>query len=161
LSRISNSFFSSGAPRSPSIQQAPLHLSKEGIAEIEKQGTYVLDDEGEYSTPTLGGKECAYAVYDDRGILKCGIERAYNDGKVKFKKPISCHLYPIRITKYDHYEAINYDRWHICSPACSLGKDLGVPLYRFLKDALIRKYGSGWYEELAAEIEESEQQKDF
>lgn len=132
------------------------YLSKEGIDAIEKQGTYLLDHEGDYSTPTINDKECAYSVYDEKGILKCGIEQAYNDGKTKFRKPMSCHLYPIRITKYDHYEAINYDRWHICSPACSLGKELGVPVYKFLKDPLIRKYGEDWYTKLTEEIEGSD-----
>ncbi len=135
-------------------QKVKPYLSQEGIDVIDKQGTYLLDEEGDYSTPTLNGRECAYSVYDEKGILKCGIEQAYNDGKVKFRKPISCHLYPIRITKYGHYEAINYDQWHICSPACSLGKSLGVPVYKFLKEALIRRYGESWYDQLTAEIED-------
>ncbi len=142
-------------------QKVKPYLSDQGIREIEKQGTFILDEEGDFSTPTINGRECAYAIYDDKGILKCGIEQAYNDGKIKFRKPISCHLYPIRITKYDHYEAINYDRWHICSPACGLGKELGVPVYKFLKEALTRKYGERWYRELCIEIEESGQTKDL
>lgn len=129
------------------------YLSEEGRAEIEKQGKYVLDFEGDYSTPMIQGKACAYAVMDTKGAWACGIEKAYLDGKVAFRKPISCHLYPIRITKYDDFEALNYHRWDICSPACSLGKHLSVPLYRFLKDALIRKYGEAWYKELVAQIE--------
>ena len=142
-------------------QKVKPYLSDQGIREIEKQGTFILDEEGDFSTPTINGRECAYAIYDDKGILKCGIEQAYNDGKIKFRKPISCHLYPIRITKYDHYEAINYDRWHICTPACGLGKELGVPVYKFLKEALTRKYGERWYRELCTEIEESGQTKDL
>jgi hypothetical protein len=89
--------------------------------------------------------------------LKCGIEQAYLDGKISWKKPISCHLYPIRVTKYDQYDALNYDRWHICDPACQLGKSLQVPLYAFLKDALVRKYGEAWYAELVEDIEGSKQ----
>ena len=134
-------------------QKVKPFLNKEGLAAIEKQGTYIVDEEGDYSTPTVSGKECAYAIYDDKGILKCGIEQAYFAGKTKFRKPISCHLYPIRITQYDHYDALNYDRWHVCSPACGLGEKLGVPIYKFLKDSLIRKYGEEWYEELVNEIE--------
>ena len=88
-----------------------------------------------------------------KNILKCGIEQAYFDGKTTFRKPVSCHLYPIRITQYDHYEALNYDRWGICSAACTLGDKLGVPVYKFLKEALIRKYGATWYQSLVAEIE--------
>lgn len=129
------------------------YLSAEGVAAIEKGGLYIKDFEGDYSTTTIGGKECAFAIYDEKGILKCGIEQAYFDGKTTFRKPVSCHLYPIRITKYDHYDALNYDRWDICSAACTLGQKLGVPVYKFLKEALIRKYGAAWYEELVTEIE--------
>jgi len=132
------------------------YLTEKGRREIERQGTHVLDPDGEFSTPTIGGRECAYAVYDERGILKCGIEQAHRDGKTSFKKPISCHLYPIRITKYATYDALNYDRWHICSPACSLGKELSVPVYKFLKDPLIRKYGQDWYDRLVRLIESKE-----
>ncbi|MFN3850093.1 MAG: DUF3109 family protein [Spirosomataceae bacterium] len=128
------------------------YLSKEGIEAIEKQGKYILDEEGDYSTTTIDNKECAYAIYDERGILKCGIEQAYLDGKIDFKKPISCHLYPIRITKYDHYHALNYDRWSICSAACELGEQLSVPVYKFLKEPLIRAFGEDWYQELEREI---------
>lgn len=133
------------------------YLSEEGKKAIQEQGKYVLDEDDEYSTPTIEGKECAYAIYDDRGILKCGIEQAYLDGKIGFKKPISCHLYPIRAKKYDQFEALNYDRWSICSPACSLGEELQVPVYKFLKDALIRKYGEQWYSDLVKLIEEENQ----
>ena len=129
------------------------YLSKAGKKAINKQGKFIRDYEGDFSTPTIKGKECAYAIYDEKGVLKCGIEQAYLDKKITFKKPISCHLYPIRITKYDTYEALNYDRWSICSPACSFGKELNVPLYKFLKEALVRKYGEEWYAELVAQIE--------
>ncbi|WP_226388864.1 DUF3109 family protein [Penaeicola halotolerans] len=130
------------------------YLTQEGRDVIETQGKWVLDSDGDKCTPTIGDNaECAYALYDERGILKCGIEEAYNDGKVDFKKPISCHLYPIRVTKYDQYDALNYDRWHICNPACSLGKALELPIYKFLKDALVRKYGQDWYDELVQEVE--------
>lgn len=136
------------------------YLSEEGRKAIDEQGKYLLDEEGDYSTPTIGGKECAYAVYDEKGILKCGIEQAYFDGKSKFRKPVSCHLYPIRITKYDEFEALNYDRWHICSPACDHGEALKVPIYKFLKEPLIRKYGHQWYDELCTIIEKEIQESD-
>ncbi len=129
------------------------YLTVEGIKAIERQGTYILDEDREYSTPTIEGKECAYAVYDEKGILKCGIEQAYLDGKTDFKKPISCHLYPIRATKYSEFEALNYDRWDICSPACDLGSSLNVPIYKFLKEPLIRRYGQQWYADLVKIIE--------
>lgn len=132
------------------------YLSEAGQREIEIQGKHILDDEGEFSTPTIDGKECAYAIYDENKILKCGIEQAYLDGKISYIKPISCHLYPIRITKYDKFEAINYDQWSICSDACDLGAELSVPVYKFLKEPLIRKYGEQWYSKLEKEVEETE-----
>ncbi len=128
------------------------YLTQKGIEVIEKEGVYVME-EGEAVTPTINHRECAYAVYDEKSVLKCGIEQAYLDKKIDFPKPISCHLYPIRITKYDEYDALNYDRWNICSPACYNGKTLGVPVYQFLKAPLIRKYGEDWYRQLANEIE--------
>lgn len=129
------------------------YLSEEGIKAIEEQGTHVLDEDGDLSTPTIAGRECAYAIYDEKNILKCGIEQAHKDGKIAWKKPISCHLYPIRITKKKNFEALNYHKWNICSPACTLGKELQVPVYKFLKDPLIRKYGKDWYDELEQVIE--------
>lgn len=130
------------------------YLTDDGKKAIAEQGPYILDEDGDYSTPTIGGRECAYAHYDEKGVLKCGIEQAYLDGKVAFRKPISCHLYPIRITKKKDFEAVNYHKWSICSDACQLGKSLQVPLYKFLKDPLIRKYGEGWYAELQRQIEQ-------
>ena len=126
------------------------YLNKKGIEEIEKTGLFEQDVDGDFVTPTINNRECAYALYDQKGILKCGIEQAFLEGKTTFRKPISCYLYPIRITKYDHYEALNYDRWHICKPACNNGRELGVPIYKFLKGPLTTKYGEAWYEELVS-----------
>ena len=136
--------------------QVKPYLSAEGQAVIEKEGTWVKDWEDDYSTPTIGDRECAYAIYDEKGILKCGIEQAYRDGKTDFMKPLSCAMYPIRITKHDEYDALNYDRWSICSDACTLGNELKIPIYKFLKEPLIRKYGQAWYQELVKQIEEEE-----
>ena len=130
-------------------------LTEAGRQAIAEQGLYIEDWEGDYSTTTINDRECAYALYDERGVLKCGIEQAYVAGATSFKKPISCHLYPIRVTKYEGFEALNYDRWDICSPACSFGAKLGVPVYKFLKEPLERRYGAEWYAELAREIEGS------
>lgn len=129
------------------------YLTKKGIEAIEKNGLYEQDLDGDFVTTTINGRECAYAIYDKKGILKCGIEQAFLDEKITFRKPISCYLYPIRITKYDHFDALNYDRWHICNPACHHGRELGVPIYKFLKAPLITKYGNAWYEELVEKIE--------
>ncbi|HOX81846.1 MAG TPA: DUF3109 family protein [Chryseolinea sp.] len=128
------------------------YLSPEGIREIEKQGTSTVDDDGELCTPIISGRECVYAIYDDKKILKCGIEQAHKAGDIEWKKPISCHLYPIRVTKKKDFEALNYNKWHICTPACALGKELQVPVYKFLRDPLIRKYGEPWYNELVSVI---------
>ncbi len=136
------------------LDEVKPYLSVQGIEEIKKQGPYIKDWEGDFSTSTINNRECVFSIYDAGGVLKCGIEQAYLDGKISFRKPISCHLYPIRITKFDDkYETINYDRWSICSPACDYGAKLGVPLYKFLKDPLTRKYGENWYNELVLKIE--------
>lgn len=131
------------------------YLTAKAIKTIEKEGTHTIDEDGDLCTPVVEGRECVYATYDKKGVLKCAIEQAYNDGKLQWKKPISCHLYPIRVTSKKNFEALNYHKWHICSPACSLGKELQVPVYKFLKDPLIRKYGAPWYEQLVKEIEQS------
>ncbi len=137
------------------LEHVKPYLTPEGLKSIEQQGTYILDEDGDFSTPTIEGKECAYAHYDKQGVLKCGIEQAYLDGEISFKKPISCHLYPIRITKNKKgFEAVNYHKWDICSAACSYGKSLQVPLYKFLKEPLSRKYGEMWYKELVIAIEQ-------
>lgn len=129
------------------------YLSKEAVEALEKHGPYLLDEEGDFSTTTIDNKECAFAFYDGKGILKCGIEQAWKDGKTSFQKPVSCHLYPIRVAKLHEFLALNYDRWHICAPACSLGEKLSVPVYKFLKDALVRRFGQEWYDKLVMEIE--------
>ena len=124
------------------------YMTEKGIAVIEEFGTHVKDFEGDYTTPCVDtNKECAYVIMEN-GITKCAIEKAYEDGKTAWKKPISCHLYPIRITNYPEFEVLHYDRWNICSPACSFGNELKVPVYSFLKEPLIRKYGTEWYQEL-------------
>lgn len=128
------------------------YMSAEGVKAVEDQGLSVQDIEGEHCTTTIGNRECAYAIYDENLTLKCAIEAAYLDGKIDWKKPISCHLYPIRITKYDGFEALNYDRWEICNPACAFGLELGVPVYKFLREPLIRKYGEAWFQELDAMV---------
>lgn len=133
------------------------YLSPKAVEVLEKEGPYLLDDEGDFSTTTIDGAECVFAFYDEEGTLKCGIEKAWQDGKTDFRKPISCHLYPIRLSKLvDDHIGINYSRWGICSPACTLGQSLGVPLYKFLKEALIRKFGQAWYDELVRVIESEE-----
>ena len=123
-------------------------LLKEGIEAIENQGTWITSDLGDLETPLVNGAECAYVTFDEKGTALCGIEEAYNKGVVDWKKPISCHLYPIRVKDYNEFSAVNYHKWQICDDACTLGKELQVPVYKFVKEALIRKFGESWYREL-------------
>ncbi|RTE55537.1 DUF3109 family protein [Arenibacter aquaticus] len=123
-------------------------LRPEGVAEIEKQGAFIKGEDGEWETPLVNGSECAYVVFAENGTAKCGLEEAYNQGATKWKKPVSCHLYPIRVREYSELTAVNYHKWEICDAACSLGEELKVPIYKFVKEALIRKFGKKWYAEL-------------
>lgn len=123
-------------------------LRPEGIAAIEKQGTHVTTAFEDLETPLVNGKECAYVTFNDKGIAGCGIEEAHNAGAIPYKKPISCHLYPVRVQKYSSFSAVNYHKWPICDDACTLGQELKIPVYKFVKDALTRKFGQQWYTEL-------------
>ncbi len=134
-------------------EQVLPYLSDENKSELQRQGKYVYDVEFGWVTPTIESKVCVYGIVDDKGIVKCGIEQAYLDGKVDWKKPISCHLFPVRIklSKNKKTEYVNYEpREDLCKAACSLGKKLKVPVYVFLKEPLIRKYGETFYEALDA-----------
>lgn len=138
------------------------YLRPEGIDEINKHGRYVYDKEYGWVTPTINSSICVYGIYDANGIVKCGIEQAYLDGKVKWKKPISCHLFPVivkkssdGITEYANYEP----REDHCKAACTLGKKLKVPVYKFLKEPLVRKFGKDFYEALDATAEHLKSQK--
>ncbi|WP_340201378.1 DUF3109 family protein [Ascidiimonas sp. W6] len=123
-------------------------LRPESIAVLETEGTYIKGEDGEWETPLVNGNECAYVIFDEKQTALCGIEEAYNSGLISWKKPISCHLYPVRVKQYKEFAAVNYHRWYICDDACSLGKELQVPVYKFVKQALIRKFGEQWYAEL-------------
>lgn len=123
-------------------------LRQKGIEAIEAQGTSITNEDGEIETPLIDGADCAYVTFDDRGTALCGIEEAYNQGEIDWKKPVSCHLYPIRVQDYSEFSAVNYHKWYICDDACSLGKELQVPVYKFVKEALVRKFGEDWYTEL-------------
>ena len=116
--------------------------------EIENQGFSVIDSDGDLVTPLISNRQCVYTFTDERGILKCAIEKAFFEGKTKFRKPVSCHLFPIRITEYRRYDAVNYQELAICIPGKECGKSVKLPLYKFLKDPLIRKYGEEWYNEV-------------
>ncbi len=128
-------------------------LTEEGRSAIEAQGKYVFFKEAEeFGTTLINNKACAYMTYNELGIAQCGIEQAHKAGATDFLKPISCHLYPIRVAEDERVDfiALNYDRWDICSAACDLGKKEQLPIYRFVKPAIIRKFGEAFYEELDA-----------
>jgi hypothetical protein len=132
------------------------YLNNESKKELERQGRYVYDKEYGWVTPTIGSKICVYGIRDKDGIVKCGIEQAYIDGKIKWKKPISCHLFPVitKNSKHSDNVYVNYEpREDNCKAACALGKKLKVPVYVFLKDALIRKFGQKFYDALTATAE--------
>jgi len=122
-------------------------LSEKAIAALE-QDLYTIDIDGEYVTQLVDGKECAFVSFKEDGTTQCSIEQAFNAGKTKFKKPISCHLFPVRLSKLKNYTAVNYAYWGICDDACVLGEKLGVKTYQFLKEPLIRKFGEDWFKEL-------------
>ena len=123
------------------------YLRPEGIAAIEEQGTSVIDSDGEDVTPLVEGKECAFVTFSDKGVAQCGIEQAHTAGDIDFIKPLSCHLYPIRVSQFSQYDALNVHQWDLCAPACELGKSLKLPVFRFLKDPLVRAFGQGWIDE--------------
>lgn len=124
-------------------------LTQEGREALQQQGPWVEESGKQYTTLRADGA-CAYVTFDEKGIAGCGIEKAWTAGKVDFRKPISCHLYPIRVQQLHEGEALNYNEWDICDPACQLGESLQVPVYQFLKEALTRKYGAEFYAILEA-----------
>ena len=131
------------------------YLTPEAISEIERKGKYVYNREFGWVTPTLGDDKeiCVYGIRDPKGIIKCAFEQAYYDGKTTWKKPISCHLFPVIASKGKHgdYQKVNYEpREKLCNPACALGKKLEVPVYEFLKEPLVRKFGEDFYNALEA-----------
>jgi hypothetical protein len=125
------------------------YIPEKGQRAIDEHGVSEVDEDGDLVTTLVEGRgECAFTVFDDKGIALCGVEKAWKDGAIPFRKPISCHLYPIRIAKLKFHDGLNYHRWPICKPACECGAKLDVPVFRFLKDSLTRKYGADWYAEL-------------
>lgn len=128
------------------------YMTEQGIREVEQNGVFDYDMVGNYATALVNGCECAFTNFTD-GVAWCAIEKAWSEGKISFQKPISCHLYPIRLSSLRSGDAINYHKWNICKPALKKGKVLNVPLYKFLKEPLVRKYGEVWYQQLVDAIE--------
>jgi len=136
------------------------YMRPRGIKAVEEKGTSMIDSDGDLVTPLIGNAECAYARYDE-GIYYCAIERAWEDKKVSFRKPISCHLFPLRVKKYEEFDAVNYEEIKICRPAVARGKAENIPVYDFLEEALVRAYGKKWYKELLIAAKEIQKNKSF
>jgi hypothetical protein len=124
------------------------NLPEEHCNELQRKGFSLTDKDGDLVTPLIHDRQCAYSFYDPEGILKCTIEKAWSEGKTSFRKPVSCHLFPVRINVYRHFDAVNYQKIEICKPGRDCGLKNKLPLYKFLKEPLIRKYGEAWYKEL-------------
>lgn len=135
------------------------YLRPEGIRAAEAQGTSLADIEGELVTPLVNNEECAYTVIED-GIYKCGIEMAFIAGAVDFRKPLSCHLFPVRVKQYSSFRAVNYEEWAICRPGVAAGVKKNSPLWAYLKDPLVRAFGEEWYDKLKWSAEEYGKNKD-
>ena len=129
-------------------------LSATAQAVIVRQGVAYTDDEGDLVTSIVNGKDCVFTCYDDKGYCYCALEKAYREGKSRFFKPISCHLYPIRVKKLRGGVALNYHRWEVCRMAVLKGRQLDMPVYRFLKEPLVRRFGAAWYAELDEVVQE-------
>ena len=126
------------------------YLTGEGTAAIEQQGFMVPDEEGDRTTPLVNGAQCAYA-YTENGVTLCAVERAYREGRCGFRKPISCHLYPIRVVRFSNGTlGLNYHRWEVCRPAVACGRRAGIPVYKALREPIIRRFGEEFYKALEA-----------
>ncbi len=123
-------------------------LSPEAQSLINKQGIAYTDEDGELVTSIINGEECVFTWFDEEGVCKCAIDTAFREGLTDVQKPISCHLYPIRLTDYTDFTAVKYHRWSICKPAIKLGRKESLPIYRFLREPLIRRFGKDWYKEV-------------
>lgn len=128
------------------------YMTAEGVAVVERDGVSAIDVDGLPCTPLVNNRECAYAIVEN-GLTLCAIEKAFRDGKVDFQKPISCHLYPVRIEDYGDFKAVNYHEWDVCRCAVNKGRAEGKPLYQYLKEPLVRRFGQRWYDELAEQCE--------
>lgn len=149
-----------GAPLEPEevgiieedIEAIKPYMRPEGIAAIEENDVYDYDDFGEMTTRLVNGEECAFVYFHDNGTALCAIEKAFLEGKTDFRKPISCHLYPVRLVEKDGFIYVKYHEWSVCVPAKRLGEKEGIPLYSFLKEPLIRRFGEDWYQRLISQI---------
>lgn len=123
-------------------------LSPAALEVIETQGVSYFDEDGDEVTSIVRGRDCVFTTYDEQGRCACALEKVYNEGKTTFIKPISCQLYPVRLTKYPSFTAVNYHKWSICKCALKLGRKLQVPVYQFLRAPLVRAFGEEFYTQL-------------
>ncbi len=130
------------------------HMTDEGISVVESQGVSMIDKDGDLVTTLVNNSECVFTYKNDAGVVLCAIEKAFRNKEIDFYKPISCHLYPIRITKYETFDAVNYESNELCNCARIKGERLGVPMFRFLKEPLSAKYGEEFYEQLEIAAQE-------
>lgn len=142
------------------VEKIKPFLRKEGVKAIEEKGSWEIDDDGDRVTPLMGEDDCAYSIIDN-GIARCGIEVAFHSEAISFQKPVSCHLYPIRVSRIGQNLALNYHRWDVCSPARKRGAEFGIPVFRFLKEPLVRVFGQAFYEELEKIYEEWKRHGNF
>ena len=143
------------------LEKIKPYMRQEGIDAVEKTGVFYMDRwDNEPVTTLVNGKECAFVYFDENNITKCAIEQAHKDGKTEFKKPISCHLYPIRVQKYTDFQALNYSEWDICKPACECGSKLDVKVYKFLREPIVRAFGQEFFDELELINSELEKKND-
>lgn len=133
-------------------------LSAAAQAVIDRQGVVYTDEDSDLVTSIVHGKDCVFTCYDSCGNCFCALEKAYREGRSSFYKPASCHLYPIRIKKIGDMTALNYHRWDVCRMAVEKGRQLNLPVYRFLKEPLVRRFGEAWYQELESAVEELKEQ---
>jgi len=125
------------------------YMDDEGRAEVGRTGVFTMDIDGDLGTPLINGGRCAFSIIAPDGMATCAIEKAHLEGALPgFRKPVSCHLYPVRVKDFPDYQAVNYDRWDVCRPACACGERLQVPVFRFVREALMRRFGTEWYQEL-------------
>lgn len=134
------------------------YMTEAGRTVVDRTGVWTYDNAWEPCTPLVNNRECAFVAWGDDGTAFCAIEQAFLDGKVDFRKPVSCHLYPVRVDDYEEFTAVNYHQWEVCSSARKRGAETGVPLYQYLKEPLIRRFGQEWYEELVEEIDRTKRE---
>lgn len=130
------------------------YMTPEGLDVVHREGVSALDNAAEPCTPLINNRECAYVAWGDDGTAYCAIEQAYRDGKIDWKKPVSCHLYPIRVDVFGQFTAVNYHQWDICRCAVECGRRCSIPLYKYLREPLIRRFGEAWYADLLAAVQE-------